>query len=175
MRNTLVVIGLLLVCLLSCIPAFAQDTYTAPQFAITGGLGFNHSDSPQFKGWGMFEKSTSANTSIIGIADLGTSQATISPGVKEYFWHASPIHLFSLVTVGATVSTTAGSSTAGIVISAGGGIDYEFPGLLKNAGVTTPGSPPRIVPYATTIVGIQEIPNKGPSFLYLGGIGFKFN
>ena len=151
--------------------AFGQD-YTPAQFGIQGSLGFNHSDTPQFQGFGMFEKSTSQNTSVIGIANLGAKQAAISPGVKQYFYHAGNFHLFGLTAVGAAMQSTSTGTTTGLVLSAGGGLDVEFPQLLTSAAPAK--IPSSIVPYISTIVGLEEIPNQGPSFLYMAGIGIKF-
>ena len=158
--------------------AFAQaDTSSTnpapgPQYSSGAFLGFNHYDNPQIKGGAFFDTKIAENTYNESTLNMTSKLATVTTGVKRFFYSSPHGTVALFATAKAGVATGDGSATA--VFGGGGGIKVflagaadKFPFLKLFS--TIPNS------YVSGTVDIQQINGYGvsPTFGFAIGADFK--
>ena len=158
------------------VSAFAQTDTTAPttgpQYSAGAFLGFNHYDNPQVKGGGFFDTKIAENTYSTNVLNLTSKVATVTTGVKRFFY-SSAHGTVSLYGSGAAgVATGTGSTTA--VFGGGGGIKVMLSGA---AGKFAFLKPLTNIPnsYLAGGVDVQQINGLGvsPTFTFAVGVDFR--
>ena len=172
MTYRLSVITVLFTLLAVC--GFAQTDATAtapgPQYSSGAFLGFNHYDAPQIKGGAFFDAKVAENMYNETTLNMTSKLATVTTGVKRFFYTTSTVGLFATAKAG--VATGDGSATA--VFAGGGGIKVLLEGAAKKFPFlrmfsNIPGS------YLSGTVDIQQINGVGvsPTFGFAIGVDFK--
>jgi hypothetical protein len=135
-------------------------------------LGFNHYDTPQIKGGAFFDTKIAENTYNESTLNMTSKLATVTTGVKRFFYSSPHGTVGLFATAKAGVATGDGSATA--VFGGGGGIKVflagaatKFPFLKLFS--TIPNS------YVSGTVDIQQINGAGvsPTFGFAIGADFK--
>lgn len=176
MKKATAVITILL--MLLAVSAFAQmDTpstapTTGPQYSAGAFLGFNYYDNPQIKGGAFFDTKVAENMYNETALNMTSKLATVTTGVKRFFYSSAHGTVGLFATAKAGVATGDGSATA--VFAGGGGIKVFLDGAAKKFPVlkvfsTIPGS------YLSGTVDVQQINGAGvsPTFGFAVGVDFK--
>ena len=163
---------------LLAVSAFAQagssSTTPAPGPLYSAGafLGFNHYDTPQMKGGGFFDTKIAENTYNETTLNMTSKLATVTTGVKRFFYSSPHGTVGLFATAKAGVATGDGSATA--VFGGGGGIKMFLAGAANKFAFlklfsTIPNS------YVSGTVDIQQINGAGvsPTFGFAIGADFK--
>ena len=163
---------------LLAVSAFAQagtsSTTPAPGPLYSAGafLGFNHYDTPQMKGGGFFDTKIAENTYNETTLNMTSKLATVTTGVKRFFYSSPHGTVGLFATAKAGVATGDGSATA--VFGGGGGIKVFLAGAANKFPFlklfsTIPNS------YVSGTVDIQQINGTGvsPTFGFAIGADFK--
>jgi hypothetical protein len=163
---------------LLAVSAFAQagttSTNPAPSSLYSAGafLGFNHYDAPQMKGGGFFDTKIAENTYNETTLNMTSKLATVTTGVKRFFYSSPRGTVALFATAKAGVATGDGSATA--VFGGGGGIKVLLAGAANKFPFlklfsTIPNS------YVSGTVDIQQINGAGvsPTFGFAIGADFK--
>jgi hypothetical protein len=89
-------------------------------------LGFNHYDNPQIKGGAFFDTKVAENTYNESTLNMTSKLATVTTGVKRFFYSSPHGTVGLFATAKAGVATGDGSATA--VFGGGGGIKVFLAG-----------------------------------------------
>jgi hypothetical protein len=115
------------------VTAMAQTTLptlSQPQFILSGGLGFNHYETPQIKGQLSF--ATRVADGLYNISTLNTTSkvSTLSTGIAKRFHVGEGFALSALVDGG--IAT--GGGNVGGAVSGGGILTYDVSKWSKVSG-----------------------------------------
>jgi hypothetical protein len=177
MTHVRIAVTIALLALLA-VSGFAQASTSStnpapgPLYSAGAFLGFNHYDTPQMKGGGFFDTKIAENTYNETTLNLTSKLATVTTGVKRFFYSSVHGTVALFATAKAGVATGDGSATA--VFGGGGGIKVflagaaaKFPFLKLFS--TIPNS------YVSGTVDVQQINGAGvsPTFGFAIGADFK--
>lgn len=166
------VIGFLLTCGLSA-TSFAQTinppVEPEPQYSAAFGLGFNHYEGPQVKGWAAFESRIAAGTFSISTLNLTSKAANLSTGLRRNFYNSGPVTMFGLADIGLATGEGATAATFG----GGGGLKLSLAGAAAKVSILkafsgVPGS------YVIGAVRVQQLNGQGVSPTFTFGLGVDF-
>jgi hypothetical protein len=170
--RTIAVITLLLTLLAVSAIAQTDTTVPSPQYSAGAFLGFNHYDAPQIKGGAFFDTKVADNTYNESTLNMTSKLATVTTGVKRFFYSSTHGTVGLFGTAKAGVATGDGAATA--VFAGGGGIKVLLDGAAKRFPMlrmfsTIPGS------YVSGTVDIQQINGTGvsPTFGFAIGVDFR--
>ena len=150
----------------------SDTTSSGPTYSAGAFLGFNHYDSPQIKGGGFFDTKVAENTYSTTALNMTSKLATVTTGVKRFFY-ASPggtVGLYGNAAAG--VATGDGSTTA--TFAGGGGVKVMLSGAAGKFAFLKPlaGVPNS---YLSGGVNIQQVNGVGvlPTFTFALGVDFR--
>ena len=103
-----------------------------PLYSAGAFLGFNHYDTPQMKGSGFFDTKIAENTYNESTLNMTSKLATVTTGLKRFFYSSSHCTVGLFATAKAGVVTGDGSATA--VFAGGGGIKSSFMNCRQSEG-----------------------------------------
>jgi hypothetical protein len=103
-----------------------------PLYSAGAFLGFNHYDTPQMKGGGFFDTKIAENTYNESTLNMTSKLATVTTGLKRFFYSSSHCTVGLFATAKAGVVTGDGSATA--VFAGGGGIKSSFMNCRQSEG-----------------------------------------
>jgi len=165
MKITIAVITLAL--MLLAVGASAETP--SPQYSAGAFLGFNHYDSPQIKGGAFFDTRIAENTYNETVLNMTDKLATVTTGVKRFFYNSGAVGLFGTAKAGVATGDGATAATFG----GGGGVKLSLEGVAQKIPLlkvfsTIPGS------YVSGTVDVQQINGVGVSPTFGFGIGVDF-
>jgi hypothetical protein len=127
----------LVLCLVLSVAAAGQTSIGTPdppsqqpQFILLAGLGFNHYDTPQFKGELSFATRVADRTYNVSTLNMTSKVSTITTGVARQFYSGQGFTMSAIADAG--VAT--GNGNVGGAISGGGVLTCDLSKLSKVPG-----------------------------------------
>jgi hypothetical protein len=132
MRTLMKMSALFTILLLTAVSGFAQQSATAdqPLYMLSGGLGFNHYDTPQFTGELSFAARVASGTYNVTTLKMTSKLSTMATGISKQFYSGGGFAMSGIVDGGLAT----GGGNVGGVVSGGGMLTYDLSALTKVPG-----------------------------------------
>lgn len=107
-----------------------------PQFAISAGLGWNHFDTPQIKGWGTFAARVADKTYSLSTLDMTSKAASVRTGILRNVFVGGGWTIGVLADFG----VVAGESSVAGAFTGGGAVTRDLSKVTKIPGAFAVGA-----------------------------------